>query len=74
MYICICQSVTDKQIHNAVCNGACSMRDLRECLGVLKQCGKCGRSTRETLEKAKQMCKQPVILPTNPLSHPVDLH
>ncbi|MCV6637315.1 (2Fe-2S)-binding protein, partial [Candidatus Albibeggiatoa sp. nov. NOAA] len=45
MYICICQGVTDKQIHNAVCNGACSMRELRECLGVVKQCGKCGRST-----------------------------
>ncbi|MCV6637036.1 (2Fe-2S)-binding protein, partial [Candidatus Albibeggiatoa sp. nov. NOAA] len=46
------QGVTDKQIHNAVCNGACSMRELRECLGVVKQCGKCGRSTHETFKEA----------------------
>jgi len=52
MYICICQGVTDKQIHNAVCNGACSMRELRQCLGVVEQCGKCGRSTHEELKNA----------------------
>jgi len=61
MYICICQGVTDKQIHHAVCNGVCSMRELRECLGVVKQCGKCGRSTHKTLNEAMTIQEPPPI-------------
>ena len=47
MYVCICKGITDTQIRNAVDNGANSMRDLRESLGVSTQCGKCANLTKQ---------------------------
>jgi bacterioferritin-associated ferredoxin len=41
MYVCICQQVTDREIKQAIENGACTIRDLKEQLGVATQCGKC---------------------------------
>jgi bacterioferritin-associated ferredoxin len=42
MYVCLCKAVTDGQIRQAVCAGACTMRELRACLGVATECGRCG--------------------------------
>ena len=53
MYICICRSVTDRDIRQALCEGACGMRDLRERLGVCSQCGKCARSVRELVDESR---------------------
>lgn len=52
MYICICKGVTDSAIREAVCQGACRMRDLKACLGVSAQCGKCACHAKEVLEQA----------------------
>lgn len=41
MYVCLCQGVTDGQIRDAIYDGCCSYRDVRETLGVASQCGKC---------------------------------
>lgn len=53
MYICICRSVTDRDIRLAMHDGACCMRDLRERLGVCAQCGKCAQSVRDLLDEAR---------------------
>jgi bacterioferritin-associated ferredoxin len=52
MYVCLCKGVTDKQIRNAINEGACSMRDLRESLDVANQCGKCGRDCKSLLSES----------------------
>jgi bacterioferritin-associated ferredoxin len=52
MYICICNAVTDKQIEQAVRNGACRMRDLRNQLGVADACACCAESARRCLASA----------------------
>lgn len=52
MYICICNAVTEKQIENAVRNGACRMRDLRTQLGVAADCACCAESARRCLATA----------------------
>ena len=52
MYICICKGVTDTAIREAVCQGAGRMRDLKSCLGVSEQCGKCAAHAQEVLEQA----------------------
>lgn len=52
MYICICKGVTDRAIREAVCQGACRMRDLKACLGVSAQCGKCAGHAKAVLEQA----------------------
>lgn len=53
MYICVCQAVTEKQIHAAVRDGARSMKDLRETLGVGVECGACGSCAKQCLREAK---------------------
>lgn len=41
MFVCICRSVTDKDIALAVESGADSLRAVREVLDLGSQCGKC---------------------------------
>jgi bacterioferritin-associated ferredoxin len=51
MYVCICKGITDTQIRAAVEDGASSLRDVRNTLGVASQCGKCGILTREIVRE-----------------------
>ena len=53
MYVCLCNGITDGQIREAIYEGCCSYREVRETLGVGSQCGKCAclakQVVRETL-------------------------
>ena len=49
MYVCICNSVTDRQIREAVDNGCDSMSKLRSELNVANGCGKCETCARQLL-------------------------
>ena len=53
MYVCLCLGVTDGQIREAINEGCCSYKDVRETLKVASQCGKCAclakQVVRETL-------------------------
>jgi len=51
MYICVCKAVTDKQIKQAINNGACSRREIYHCTGAGDVCGKCTRHIRQILEE-----------------------
>lgn len=51
MYVCLCKGVTDCQIREAVCEGACSMRELRTHLGVATQCGRCAQHAQRVLKE-----------------------
>ncbi len=46
MYVCICKGITDTQIRAAVEDGASSLREVRNTLGVASECGKCSVMTR----------------------------
>lgn len=41
MYVCLCKSVSDRAIRQAVEEGARSWREVRERTGCGTQCGKC---------------------------------
>lgn len=41
MYVCICSGVTERDIHQAIDEGAQSVRDLNKALQVGACCGKC---------------------------------
>lgn len=56
MYVCICRQVTDRDIRQAVAQGASRMRDLREQLGVSEQCGRCAGCAHEVLKEARESC------------------
>ncbi len=49
MYICICKAVTDGQIRAAIQQGACTRKQLSECLSVGRDCGKCNADLRVLL-------------------------
>jgi bacterioferritin-associated ferredoxin len=51
MYVCICSAVTDRQIRDSAEDGASSLRDLRQRLGVASQCGRCARCAHEILRE-----------------------
>lgn len=52
MYVCICLNVTDSAIRREAAAGACSLRHLRDRLGVSTQCGKCAPCAKEVLQDA----------------------
>ncbi|MDR3087357.1 MAG: (2Fe-2S)-binding protein [Azoarcus sp.] len=52
MYVCICQSVTERQIHDAARNGVGCLRDLRQQLGVTEGCGRCAVCAHACLKEA----------------------
>lgn len=54
MYVCLCKGITDTQIRDAITDGACSMRDLRERLDVANQCGKCGRECKSIIGEYRE--------------------
>ncbi|RUO36832.1 (2Fe-2S)-binding protein [Aliidiomarina shirensis] len=54
MYVCLCKGITDKQIVQAVENGAASVRELRKQFGLGNQCGKCTCMARGVLNEALQ--------------------
>lgn len=54
MYICICNDVTDRQIREAVDQGARTMRDLNRELEVASQCGKCACAAKQVLRSHQQ--------------------
>lgn len=52
MYVCICNKVTDKQIHQAAQNGVCSIDSLCDKLNVASCCGKCRQCAKQVLHEA----------------------
>ncbi len=52
MYVCICKGITDTQIRAAVEDGARSLREVHNTLGVASQCGKCGIVARDIVRES----------------------
>lgn len=57
MYVCICNGITDKQIREAVLNGADSFRDVRNQLGIASQCGQCTRLSKDIIKETLADCR-----------------
>lgn len=49
MIVCVCRRVSDRDIHQAVHNGAACFDDLQIDTGVATQCGRCEGCVREVL-------------------------
>jgi Bacterioferritin-associated ferredoxin len=58
MYVCLCTGMTESQIRAAAREGACSIRELRQRLGVCAACGKCAPHVSALL-KEEQTCVEP---------------
>ena len=51
MFVCICNSVSDKAIKRAMQNGANSVEDLKAELGVGNCCGRCVEFAQEIVSE-----------------------
>ncbi len=54
MYICVCREATDRDIREAILNGAAGMRDVRIDLGVSERCGVCVCHAKMVLDRVLQ--------------------
>jgi len=52
MYVCVCNAITERHIGEAIDEGACSLRELREQLGVGAECGRCLPHARDCVRIA----------------------
>ena len=52
MYVCVCNAVTDSDIRNAVDDGVCTMRQLRQMTGCASACGCCKELAVEILQQS----------------------
>jgi bacterioferritin-associated ferredoxin len=51
MYVCVCKAVTDKEVENAIDDGACTVADVtREC-GAGGDCGACRGMIEDMIEE-----------------------
>lgn len=50
MYICVCKAVTERQIREAIGEGARSLKDLRRKLGITEECGQCAATAQDYLK------------------------
>ena len=66
MYVCLCHSVTDKQIRKAAAKGVDNLYELRDELGVAAGCGSCADMAQEILEEANSSYSGPRIYVPSP--------
>ena len=52
MYVCVCNAVTERDIHHAAAQGARRVRDLRVHLGVTADCSRCAGAAKCCLDRA----------------------
>ena len=50
MFVCICKGITDNAIRQAVANGANSLNDVTQQLGVAANCGQCADLANEIID------------------------
>lgn len=52
MYVCVCNAVTERQVYQAIEEGAKTVKDLSRKLGVGTECGSCVGCAKECLKNA----------------------
>lgn len=66
MYVCICKSVTDKQIRRAAAGGVDNVYELREELGVASGCGTCADHAQSILDDSNSARSRPTMYMPSP--------
>lgn len=61
MYVCLCKSVTDSDIIEAVNGGVRTMRQLARQTGCSSNCGRCAVTAAEVLGQAVGQGPQPLL-------------
>lgn len=72
MIVCVCNAITERDIDEAVADGATSMQALQDSLRVSSQCGSCSGCAEACLERAlsersPSRALLPLVATTEPL-------
>ena len=59
MYICVCKSVTEREVVQAVRQGADDLPALQNRLGVATGCGQCACDAEELLDSVTPLPRDP---------------
>ncbi|MEZ5532115.1 MAG: (2Fe-2S)-binding protein [Steroidobacteraceae bacterium] len=59
MYVCICHSLTDRQLREVVQRGATSLAEVQCHLPVATCCGHCEDTAREVIDECAEQCRAP---------------
>ena len=66
MYVCICKSVTDRQIRRAAADGVDTLYQLRDSLGVAAGCGSCADMAEAILQEETASIAEPLLYVPSP--------
>ncbi|GAA1517952.1 hypothetical protein GCM10009677_59110 [Sphaerisporangium rubeum] len=55
MYVCICQAVTESEVHACIQAGAKSARQIRDTTGAGKDCATCVRKICAILKRSEEL-------------------
>ena len=50
MYVCLCNGVTERDIHEAIAEGASTLEEVAYCTGAGTRCGSCVRAVAVLVE------------------------
>ena len=53
MYVCICNAVSETDVHSCVAAGACSTRQVKQACGWTAGCGSCTARLAEVIVQAR---------------------
>jgi bacterioferritin-associated ferredoxin len=51
MYVCLCNGISERRLHEAIEDGARSFEQLQSCTGVATCCGACEPCARQVLDQ-----------------------
>ncbi|MEE4378280.1 MAG: (2Fe-2S)-binding protein [Candidatus Competibacteraceae bacterium] len=68
MYVCVCKAVSDRQIRQAIREGATQFRVLQRELGVCTGCGKCAPQVHSLLRETQSVSDDTYDLPLAPMT------
>ena len=54
MYICLCKGVSDRDINQAMHEGACSVEQIMACTGAGTRCGSCIPTLEDMVESRSE--------------------
>jgi len=54
MYVCLCNAISDRDLHSHTAGGTCSVAMVYQSLGCKPECGKCVPMVRQALRQAAE--------------------
>jgi bacterioferritin-associated ferredoxin len=55
MYVCLCLGVTDREVQQAIREGACTVAEVARCSGAGSRCGGCHSSIAAMLAESRPL-------------------